>query len=145
MDRRNGNSLSLQGLYGPPELGRSLRGSDHEVASVVVAEFVQRDLGSSRHSVVFGFASRVSDFPGDEGPVVDGTRAVGCVPYAVGYALRDWAYCCFELDQSAYRRDRTDVVGEVIRESGPRHRLARLLVPLVQVAAVPGCGRTRVR
>ncbi|GJQ88435.1 hypothetical protein Trydic_g9501 [Trypoxylus dichotomus] len=46
------------------------------------------------------------------------------VPYAVVYALRDLAYCYFELDRAAYRCDRTDVGGEVIRESGPRHRVA---------------------
>ncbi|GJQ71225.1 hypothetical protein Trydic_g10968 [Trypoxylus dichotomus] len=87
------------------KIAASHRGSDHEVAPAVVAEFVQRDLGSSRHSVVFDFASRVSGFPGDEGLVVDGTRGVGCVPYAVVY--------------------RTDVGRDLIPESGPRHRLAR--------------------
>ncbi|GJQ72892.1 hypothetical protein Trydic_g1539 [Trypoxylus dichotomus] len=56
MDRRNGNSLSLQDPYGLPELGWSLRGSDHEVAPAVVAAFI---LSSSRHSIIFGFASRV--------------------------------------------------------------------------------------
>ncbi|GJQ66705.1 hypothetical protein Trydic_g4655 [Trypoxylus dichotomus] len=60
-----------------------------------------------------------------ESPVVDGTRGVDCLPYAVGYALRDLAYCCFELDRAAYRCDRADMGGEVIRESSPRHRLAR--------------------